>query len=170
VRGPTLMDGYLDDVDLTSETIRDGWLYTGDLGKLDAAGHLHLVGRSKDVIVTAGGKNVYPQDVEHAFASVDAEEISVFASHTLWPKRDLVSEHMVLVVRPKNEDRQTLLADMKKLNRKLADHKRVHTVLWWTDEFPRTASMKVKRQALAEEIGAKAAESMGVSMHASDAT
>jgi long-subunit acyl-CoA synthetase (AMP-forming) len=65
-QGPTLMSGYLDDPQQTSEVLVDGWLKTGDLGWLDAADHLHLVGRSKNMIVTAGGKNIYPEDIENA--------------------------------------------------------------------------------------------------------
>ena len=55
VRGPSVMKGYLDAPELTREAIVDGWLRTGDLGSIDAAGHLKLVGRAKNMIVTAGG-------------------------------------------------------------------------------------------------------------------
>ncbi|MEQ1506358.1 MAG: AMP-binding protein, partial [Myxococcota bacterium] len=100
VRGPTVMAGYLDDPELTAETIRDGWLHTGDLGWIDASNHLHLVGRSKDLIVTAGGKNVYPEDVEFAFAGLPGvEELAVFAANTVWPARTMVGEQLVAVVR-----------------------------------------------------------------------
>ena len=77
----------------------DGWLRTGDLGRFDAAGALHLVGRQRDLIVTAGGKNVYPQDVEAAFAELGAEEWAVFARNYLWPRNRLTGEKLVLVVR-----------------------------------------------------------------------
>jgi hypothetical protein len=78
----TVMLGYLDEPELTAETIVDGWLRTGDLGYLDASGHLHLVGRRKNMIVTAGGKNVYPEDVESVFAGLACEELAVFACRT----------------------------------------------------------------------------------------
>ncbi|MBZ0267969.1 AMP-binding protein [bacterium] len=84
VRSPMVMRGYLDDPELTAETIRDGWLWTGDLGRLDD-GCLQLLGRRKNMIVTEGGKNVYPEDVESAFDGIDAEEYCVFAAHYLWP-------------------------------------------------------------------------------------
>ncbi|MFI5309415.1 MAG: AMP-binding protein, partial [Polyangiales bacterium] len=63
-RGRTVMRGYLDAPELTAETLVDGWLRTGDLGVIDASGHLRLLGRAKNMIVTEGGKNVYPEDVE----------------------------------------------------------------------------------------------------------
>ena len=60
-RGPNVMVGYYDNPEATAETLRDGWLYTGDLGRLDRDGMLFLVGRRKEVIVDRGGKNVYPR-------------------------------------------------------------------------------------------------------------
>lgn len=149
VRGPNLMTGYVDDPELTAETLRDGWLYTGDLGWLDASGHLHLVGRNKDVIVTAGGKNVYPQDVEHAFVSVQAEELAVFAANTLWPVRTMVDEELVVVLRPRDgSSADAAVAAVFAENRGLPEHKRVSGVLLWDEPFPRTASMKLKRREL----------------------
>src|SRR6478736_1229215 len=62
VRSKTIMSGYLDEPDLTAAAIVDGWLRTGDLGKFDPQGHLHLSGRKKNMIVTEEGKNIYPED------------------------------------------------------------------------------------------------------------
>ena len=62
IKGPTVMSGYLDASELTEETIQQSWLYSGDIGKWDK-GHLVLLGRKKNMIVTAGGKNVYAEDV-----------------------------------------------------------------------------------------------------------
>ncbi|MEZ4240333.1 MAG: AMP-binding protein [Myxococcota bacterium] len=155
VAGPTLMRGYLDDPELTAETIRDGWLHTGDLGWVDASGHLHLVGRSKDVIVTAGGKNVYPEDVAFAFRELDgAEELEVFAAHTLWPARSLEGEALVLVVRA--DDVGDLLPRIAARNRGLAGYKRVSGVLPWSAAFPGPRRFKVKRRELAAAIGQSA--------------
>ena len=63
--GPHVMKGYFRAPDLTAQTIRDGWLRTGDLGRFDAAGRLHIVGRAKELIIR-GGFNVYPPEVEAA--------------------------------------------------------------------------------------------------------
>ena len=57
----TVMSHYLDEPELTAETIVDGWLLTGDLGRFDDKGHLQLFGRKKNMIVTEGGKNIYPK-------------------------------------------------------------------------------------------------------------
>lgn len=157
IRGRTLMKGYLDEPELTKETITaDGWLRTGDLGWIDAAHHLHLVGRRKNMIVTSGGKNVYPEDVEGAFDALDVEELVVFASGYLWP-RGLTHERLVAIVRPRRENgarpsRDAVLAQLRAHNRRLPDHKRVGAVLFWSESFPRTASMKIKRDALAEAL------------------
>jgi acyl-CoA synthetase (AMP-forming)/AMP-acid ligase II len=68
---------YFNDAEATAETWRDGWLVTGDLGKLDADGYLYIVGRSKDVIIR-GGNNVHATDVEHALVQHDAvKEVAV---------------------------------------------------------------------------------------------
>ena len=64
VRGGNVMKGYFKNPQATSEVIRDGALYTGDLGRLDKDGYMTIVGRKKSVIVTAGGKNVYPDELE----------------------------------------------------------------------------------------------------------
>lgn len=70
-RGPNVMVGYADDPEATSRAIDgEGWLHTGDLGKLDQRGQLVLVGRAKDVIVAANGENVYPDDVEALLGEV----------------------------------------------------------------------------------------------------
>lgn len=162
IRGRTRMLGYLDDPELTARTIHeDGWLMTGDLGWMDAAHHLHLVGRSKNMIVTAGGKNVYPEDVESAFDGLPVEEFAVFASGYLWPSK-LEDEHLVAVIRPRRgngvaaPNDEAVLAELAKKNKRLPEHKRVERVLFWSEAFPRTASMKVKREALADVLRSRA--------------
>ncbi|MBA3547612.1 MAG: AMP-binding protein [Nannocystis sp.] len=160
VRGPTIMQGYLDEPELTREAIVDGWLRTGDLGLLDAAGHLKLVGRARNMIVTEGGKNVYPEDIEAAFAGLEhCEEFSVFAANYLWPTGKLTDEQLLIVVRPKpgSSDQQveTLLAELRARNRRLADYKRLTGFVLWEREFTRTASQKIKRELLARDLRAQ---------------
>lgn len=64
VRGPQVFRGYRGDPEATATALRDGWYHTGDLGELTSAGHLRIVGRKKDILVTAGGKNVVPGPLE----------------------------------------------------------------------------------------------------------
>jgi long-chain acyl-CoA synthetase len=159
-RGRTLMSGYLDAPELSAEALVDGWLRTGDLGSLDAAGHLRLVGRRKNMIVTEGGKNVYPEDVEAAFEGLPCEELSIFAGRMLTGTSAGLSrdaERLTMVIRPRKDvSASALRAALAERNLKLADYKRVASYLTWDREFPRTASMKVKREVLAEEIRASA--------------
>jgi len=151
----TVMSHYLDDPELTLETIVDGWLLTGDLGRFDGRGHLQLFGRKKNMIVTEGGKNIYPEDIETVFDGLPVKEYCVFAANYVWPKKELGDEILVLVLRlePNQMLDTKLLDEISIRNRRLPDFKRVERYLLWDKDFPRTASMKIKRQILAEEIG-----------------
>jgi long-chain acyl-CoA synthetase len=159
----TVMSHYLDDPELTLETIVDGWLLTGDLGKFDGRGHLQLFGRKKNMIVTEGGKNIYPEDIETVFDGLPVKEYTVFAANYIWPQKELGRESLILILRLEQNQRfdNVLLEDIAARNRKLSDFKRVSGYLVWEKDFPRTASMKIKRQILAEEIG-KAIEKSAV--------
>jgi len=154
-RSRTVMSHYLDDPELTAQTIVDGWLLTGDLGKFDGNGHLQLVGRKKNMIVTEGGKNIYPEDIENAFESIGVKEFCVFAANFIWPAAGLGQENLLLVIRL--EEGQEMTASRKgefeQRNRMLPDYKRVGGYVLWERDFPRTASMKIKRETLAQEIG-----------------
>lgn len=77
VRGPTVMKGYWDDPDASAKALADGWLHTGDIGRMDGDGFLTLTDRSKDVIIS-GGTNIYPREVEEVLARhPDVLEVSV---------------------------------------------------------------------------------------------
>ena len=157
VRSRTLMSHYLDDPEMTAETIVDGWLMTGDLGRLDPSGHLQLLGRKKNMIVTEEGKNIYPEDVETCFAGLPVKEFCVFAANYLWPARTMVGEQLVLVLHPESaqEIDEALLKDVAERNRRLLNYKRISGYLAWDGDFPRTASLKIKRVELAEQIRQK---------------
>jgi long-chain acyl-CoA synthetase len=154
------MSHYLDDPEQTAQTIVEGWLLTGDLGRIDADGHghLHLVGRKKNMIVTAGGKNIYPEDIEIVFDGLAVKEFCVFAANYLWPQKTLGNEMLVLVLRLEQNQQfdDRLREEMVARNRRLADFKRVGGYLLWEKDFPRTAALKIKRGELAAEIGAGA--------------
>ncbi len=153
-RGKTIMSHYLDEPEMTAETIVDGWLVTGDLGRVDAAGHLQLFGRKKNMIVTEEGKNIYPEDIENAFEGLAVKEFCVFAANYLWPARTMTGETLVLVVHP--EPGQVVAGDVAaniaERNRRLVNYKRIAGYLVWDHDFPRTASLKIKRGELAEHI------------------
>src|SRR3984885_15214840 len=157
VRSRTLMSYYLDEPEMFAETIVDGWLMTGDLGRLDPSGHLQLLGRKKNMIVTEEGKNIYPEDVETCFAGLAVKEFCVFAANYLWPTRTLVGEQLVLVLHPESaqEIDEALLQDVAERNRRLLNYKRISGYLAWDGDFPRTASLKIKRVELAEQIRQK---------------
>ncbi|MGC2183996.1 MAG: AMP-binding protein [Terriglobales bacterium] len=157
--GKTVMSHYLDDPELTAETIVDGWLLTGDLGRFDASGHLQLFGRKKNMIVTEGGKNIYPEDIETVFDGIPVKEYCIFAANYIWPAKTLGTEMLVLVLRlePGQEGQgqelsETLKQEIVARNRRLPDFKRVGGCVVWEKDFPRTAAMKIKRLVLAEEM------------------
>ncbi len=160
VRGRTVMKGYLDAPELTAEAIVDGWLRTGDVGSIDVSGHLTLKGRAKNMIVTEGGKNIYPEDIEAAFDDVPGcEELSVFAANYIWPSGSMLDEELVVVLRPESDaDLDALVQELSQRNRKLPEFKRVAGYIVRTEDFPVTASLKIKRGVLAEELRSLARE------------
>jgi long-chain acyl-CoA synthetase len=154
VRSKTIMSGYLNEPELTAETIVDGWLMTGDLGRFDDAGHLQLFGRKKNMIVTEEGKNIYPEDIEAVFDSLPVKEFCVFAANYVWPQRSMVGEQLVLALHlePSQTYTEELRRDISARNSKLLNYKRIHGVVLYDEDFPRTASLKIKRNALREQL------------------
>jgi long-chain acyl-CoA synthetase len=157
VRSRTVMAGYLDDPEQTAETIVDGWLLTGDLGCLDPTGHLRLFGRLKNMIVTEGGKNIYPEDIESAFDGLAVKEFCVLAVNYVWKQQSLLGEKLMVVLHPEpgQEISGAVLEDLQERNRRLADFKRVSGYVVWEEDFPRTASMKIKRSVLADQVSTR---------------
>src|ERR1700758_2640616 len=165
VRSKTVMSHYLDDPEMTAETIRDGWLITGDLGRVDRDGHLQLFGRKKNMIVTEEGKNIYPEDVETVFEGLPVKDFCVFAANFLWPARTMAGEKLVLAIHLEAGAAVTndLVAEIAERNRRLLNYKRISAYLVWGRDFPLTASLKIKRGELAEQIrGALDRSAMGV--------
>jgi len=144
-RGPITMPGYYKRPDLTAETIRDGWVYTGDLGYVDDDGFLYLADRKKDLIIS-GGVNVYPRDVEEVVARHGAvAEVSVFgvaddrwgetpvAAVTLRPGESTRPDDLRRWVNERVEARYQKLADVFVL-----------------EAFPRNAAGKTLRREIRE--------------------
>jgi len=154
VRSKTVMQGYLNDPELTAETIVDGWLMTGDLGRFDEHGHLQLAGRKKNMIVTEEGKNIYPEDIESVFEGLPVKEFCIFAANYIWPKRSITGEQLVLALHlePGQQLNNKLRAEINARNQRLLNYKRIHGVVLLEEDFPRTASLKIKRNVLAERL------------------
>jgi long-chain acyl-CoA synthetase len=154
VRSKTVMSGYLNDPELTAETIVHGWLITGDLGRFDSSGHLQLFGRKKNMIVTEEGKNIYPEDIETVFESLPVKEFCVFAANYIWPQRSMVGEQLVLALHLESGQSFTpdLRRDISFRNGRLLNYKRIHGIVLFDEDFPRTASLKIKRNVLAERL------------------
>jgi long-chain acyl-CoA synthetase len=154
VRSKTVMAGYLNEPELTARAIVDGWLITGDLGYFDAQGHLHLVGRKNNMIVTEEGKNIFPEDLEGNFASLRVKELCVFAADYIWPRRSLVAEQLVLVMHlePGQVLSEDLCREIVARNNELLNFKRVHGFVIYEQDFPRNASQKVLREALRDRL------------------
>ena len=148
------MSHYLDDPEMTAETIVDGWLMTGDLGRIDATGHLQLFGRKKNMIVTEEGKNIYPEDIETYFEGLPVKEFCVFAANYLWPARTMVGEQLVLVLHP--EPGQAIdgsaVASIAERNRRLLNYKRISGYFIWDERFPahRLAENQARRTGRAD--------------------
>jgi len=146
VRGPTLMRGYLDDEAATAEVLRDGWLQTGDLGRMDPRGRLTVLARRTDLILS-GGENVYPAEVEAVLAAHPgvAEVAVVGRPDARWGQVPVA----VVVPRP-----AAALDDLRSWARaRLAAFKVPAEVLPATG-LPRTAAGKVDRAAVQAAVSA----------------
>jgi long-chain acyl-CoA synthetase len=106
------------------------------------------------MIVTEEGKNIYPEDIESAFESLPVKEFCVFAANYIWPQRSMVGEQLVLVVHlePGQSCTDDLRRDISFRNGRLLNYKRIHGIVLFDDDFPRTASLKIKRNVLAERL------------------
>jgi long-chain acyl-CoA synthetase len=122
----------------------EGWFHTGDIGDLDDQGRLYYKGRKKDVIVTADGMNVYPDDVEAVLNARPEVRSSAVVS-----ANDEV--HAAVILRDR---RASVTAVIDEANRRLEPHQQIRGwTLWPGEDFPRTAStMKVRRQEVASQI------------------
>jgi long-chain acyl-CoA synthetase len=147
-RGPNVMAGYFGNEGATEEALRDGWLFTGDLGRLDKEGNLYIVGRSKEIIVDSNGKNVYPDEIEELYAAPDLiKELAVIGLP------DGAGERVAAVVVPlkdltPDEAQNRIDAHMHEVSAKLPLYKRVKAYEIREEELPRTATRKVKRREL----------------------
>ena len=128
-KGPMIMQGYYNMPEETAEVLsEDGWFRTGDIGWLDEEKYLYLCGRAKNLIVTSGGKNVYPEEIENAFQMYysDIEQITVRGYH---PADDLASEEIEVLVYPADELYKTLNLDRGTPAGDSAVYKRIEAIV-----------------------------------------
>jgi long-chain acyl-CoA synthetase len=158
-KGPMVMKGYYKNPEATAAVLKDGWLYTGDLGWVDDDGFYYIAGRSKNVIVTPGGKNVYPEEIEFALNR------SPFILESLVMGRPLESgggEEIEAIIVPDMEYfsaraaekgidlnemniEKTIKLEVSKQCQELADYKRVKYVMLRNSDFEKTSTRKIKR-------------------------
>lgn len=144
VRGPNVMKGYYKMPEETSHTIRDGWLYTGDLARKDDEGYFYIVDRKKDTIIV-GGFNVYPREVEEVlYNHKDVMEVAVLGV----PDPNL-GEVVKCFVVTNNEIAEEMLLEYCKEH--LAKYK-IPSTIEFLEELPKNTTGKILRRALKEQI------------------
>lgn len=151
VGGPQLMKGYLDDPETTEKVLRDGWLYTGDIGFKDDRGYLYIVGRKNDRIV-AEGHTVWPTLVEEVLLS-HSGVLHAVAFGVPDPLR-CNTDIRAIVVPKENCDRSELEKELLKLCRDKLERYEVPSQIIFRDSLPLTLLGKVDRKKIIEEIDA----------------
>ncbi|MCQ2959617.1 MAG: AMP-binding protein [Bacteroidales bacterium] len=148
VKGDNVMKGYYNRPEETAQIIRDGWLHTGDIGEIDK-GSIKITGRLKDIIVTANGKNINPEELEFAILNQTnkIKELGIFL-------KDSVLQCIIVPnmneVRDNSEDLQeTFKKEIEQFNLTVAPYKRIKQFHLYSGELPRTRLMKVQRFKLA---------------------
>jgi long-chain acyl-CoA synthetase len=163
IRGGVVMQGYFNRPDATAQALRDGWLYTGDLGHLDDRGRLTITGRSKELIVLSSGKNIYPEEIEAVYRKPAViKEICVLG---LARPGEPAAERLYAVVVPDEQvlrDRKVanvgdlLRFEMEGASVHLPAHKRVLGYEIWMEPLPRTSTGKLKRFEIERRVHASA--------------
>ena len=153
VKGPNVMAGYLRNEEATSDTIRDGWLHTGDVGYVDSEGYFFIVDRAKDMIIR-GGENIYPREIEEVLYT----HAGILECAVIGVPDEVRGEEVLAVVAPKpgaelDGDQLTVYA---------AERLAAFKVPWRFEiraELPKTPTGKINKPPLREEFGNWAASS-----------
>ena len=147
------MKGYYNRAEATAETLREGWLYSGDLGYQDERGNLFITGRKKEIIVLSSGKNIYPDELEAQYMrSPFIKEICVMGlvnrpgepfserlHAVIVPNFDVLRERKIV------NTREVIRFDVENLSMELPITKRILSFDLWSDPLPRTTTRKLKR-------------------------
>jgi long-chain acyl-CoA synthetase len=166
IRGPNVMKGYYNNSDKTSEVLKEGWFYTGDLGYLDEDNFLYISGRAKNLIVLGGGKKIFPEEVEQVMnESPYIKEICVLGRQADKGLKE-GTEQVYAVIVPdldkfpaegkddRDAVRRAISKDIADLGKNLAEYKRISEFELYFEELPKTSTRKIKRnqvQALIAE-------------------
>jgi long-chain acyl-CoA synthetase len=157
VKGPNVMLGYYKDEEETKKVIKDGWFYTGDLGKIDENGWLYITGRCKTVIITKNGKNIYPEEIEYylndnpliseslvsGLNHEDDDETYINAQ--ILPNMEAVKEYLKVAMPQKEEIMVVMKEIIANINKKLPNYKHIKSFKIREEEFEKTTTQKIKR-------------------------
>ena len=158
IKSKTLMLGYYENEEATKEAIEDEWFHSGDVGYLDEEGFLYITGRSKNVIVTQNGKNIYPEEIELLLGNVEEiKECMVYGKEVDGEKELIISVKVIPNLEKVEEKYGKDLTDerihniiwerIKEVNKKLTSYKAIKNLEIKKDEFEKTTTMKIKRYA-----------------------
>ena len=153
IKHDALMDGYYKDEEQTNDTIKNGWLYTGDEGEIDSEGFLKITGRVKDIFKTSKGKYVAPSPIELKLsANKNIEQVCIVGTEIAQP-----IALVVLSDRGRNKTKEDLISSLEKtlevVNPKLEKHEKIHNIIivkeeWTIENNLLTPTMKIKRNAI----------------------
>jgi len=158
VKGSNVMLGYYENEEETKKVIKKGWFYTGDIGYFDNQGNLVISGRTKNVIVTQNGKNIYPEEIENFINKIplvvesmvygfEDEENSLEVAVKITLDEEYIEE-IYTSNRPSDEQLYEIIwEDIKKINRQLVPYKAVKHLEIKKEQFEKTTTMKIKRFA-----------------------
>lgn len=157
VKGPNVMIGYYNNEAETKKAIRNGWFYTGDLGKIDENGYLYITGRCKSVIVTKNGKNIYPEEVEYylndnpliseslVLGIKKDNDDETYINAQIYPNMEAIKESLKGSI-PTKEELWKIISDVvNSVNKKLPNYKHIKNFVIRDQEFEKTTTQKVKR-------------------------
>ncbi len=153
IRGPQVMKGYWQMPTETANVLRDGWLYTGDIARMDADGYFQIVDRKKDMILGAGGFNIYPREVEEVLYQHPKVQECAVAGVPVKEKGERVKAFIVL-----KEGKTSTEEEMIEFCRENMARYKVPKFIEFRDELPKTMVGKVLRRVLLEEEKKKLAE------------